>query len=81
MSAATISTTDLRDNMSDALDAVSGDSFLVVTRRGKPEKAIVDLDMFEDLLAASKPEYLKTIQKARASKELFSHDDVFGDLE
>lgn len=76
----TISTTDLRDNMADALDTVSGDSVLVVTRRGKPEKAIVDLDMLEDLLAAQNPDYLTVIKKARESKELFSHNDVFGDL-
>ncbi len=80
MGTQTITTTDLRDNMAEALDGVSGDTVLVVTRRGKPEKAILDLDTFEDLLAAHNPEYLTVIQKARQSKELFSHEDVFGDL-
>ncbi len=77
----TISTSDLRDNMSDALEFASGKNVLVVTRRGKAEKAILDLDELEDLLAASNPDYLKVIKNARLSKELFSHDDVFGGLE
>ena len=67
-------------NLSDALDSVVEGSILVVTRRGKPEKAVVDLDELEDLLAASNPAYLKIIKAARTSKELFSHQDVFGDL-
>ena len=80
MSTNTISSTDLRDNLSDALDGVTEGNILVITRRGKPEKAVVDLDELEDLLAASNPDYLKTIRAARNSKELFSHNDVFGDL-
>jgi prevent-host-death family protein len=80
MSTNTITTSDLRENMAEALDAVTGDMVLVVTRRGKPEKAIIDLDKLEDLLAASDPAYLESIREARESKELFSHEDVFGDI-
>ncbi len=83
MSTTIISTSDLRDNMAEALDAVKGDMVLVVTRRGKPEKAIIDLDKLEDLLAANDTEYLASIAKARAEVargEVFSMEDVFGNL-
>ena len=80
MGITTIPVSKLRSNLSDALDAVSPDDVLIVTRRGKKERAIVDLDRLEDLLAASNPAYLKTIKEARESKEYLSHEDVFGDL-
>ncbi len=80
MSAKTISASDLRSGLADALDAVSPDDILIVTRRGKKERAIIDLDKLEDLLAATDPTYLKKIKQARDSKEYLSHEDVFGDL-
>jgi len=83
MSTTTISASDLRNSLADALDSVNADDILIVTRRGKKERAIIDLDKLEDLLAASDPEYLKTIARARseaASGEVFTMDQVFGDL-
>jgi prevent-host-death family protein len=80
MGTKTISASDLRSNLSDALDTVNEDDILIVTRRGKKERAIIDLDKLEDLLAASDPVYLQTIKEARESKEYFSHDEVFGNL-
>jgi prevent-host-death family protein len=80
MGTKTVSASDLRSNLADALDAVNKDEILIVTRRGKKERAIIDLDKLEDLLAANDPEYLKTIKEARESKEYFSHEEVFGDL-
>jgi len=80
MTAKTVSASDLRTNLADALDAVTNEDILIVTRRGKKEKAIIDLDRLEDLLASADPDYLKTIRKARESKEYFSHEEVFGDL-
>lgn len=83
MTTKTISTSDLRDNLAEALNAAKDKNILVVTRRGKAEKAIVDLDELEDLLAASDPEYLASIKEARAEVkrgDLFTMDDVFGDL-
>ena len=81
MSTKTISVSKLRDNLADALDSVSENEVLIVTRRGKKEKAIVDLDKLEDLLAANNPKYLKSIEEARNSDEYFSHEEVFGDLD
>jgi prevent-host-death family protein len=80
MSIKTISSTKLRNNLSDALDSLSDDDVLVVSRRGKANKAIVDLDMLEDLLATNNPEYLKSIKEARESEEMFTHEEVFGNL-
>lgn len=80
MTTKTVSASDLRTNLADALEAASGEDILIVTRRGKKERAIIDLDRLEDILAASDPEYLKTIKSARESKEYFSHEEVFGDL-
>lgn len=80
MSTKTISASELRNGLADALDAVSSDDILIVTRRGKKERAIIDLDQLEDLLAVSNPEYLKTIHEARESKDYFSHEEVFGNI-
>ena len=76
----TITASDLRANLSDTLDAVNSEEIVIVTRRGKKERAIIDLDTLEDLLAASNPEYLKSIKEARESSEYFTHEQVFGDL-
>lgn len=80
MSTKTVSVSDLRSNLADALDAINKNDVLIVTRRGKKERAIIDLDKLEDLLAASDPAYLKKIQAARRSREYFSHEEVFGNL-
>ncbi len=80
MSTKTISASDLRSNLADTLESINKDDVLIVTRRGKKERAIIDLDKLEDLLAASNPEYLEKIREARESKEYFSHEEVFGNL-
>ncbi|HVC36028.1 MAG TPA: type II toxin-antitoxin system Phd/YefM family antitoxin [Candidatus Dormibacteraeota bacterium] len=80
MGTSTLSASELRTNLAEALDAVNEDEILIVTRRGKKERAIIDLDKLEDLLAASDPGYLKIIKEARESKEYFSHEEVFGDI-
>lgn len=80
MGTKTISASNLRNHLADTLEAVSADDIIIVTRRGKKERAIVDLDKLEDLLAASNPAYLKKIKEARESQEYFSHEQVFGNL-
>lgn len=80
MSTKTLTVSELRSNLADSLDAINNDEVLIVTRRGKKERAIIDLDHLEDLLAVTNPEYLTEIKKARDSKEYFSHDEVFGDI-
>lgn len=80
MSTKTVSASDLRTNLAETLDAVSGEDIIIVTRRGKKERAIIDLDKLEDLLAANDPTYLKKIKEARESNEYLSHEEVFGDI-
>lgn len=80
MGTKTISASDLRRNLADSLDTITKDDVLIITRRGKKERAIIDLDILEDLLAANDPEYLKTIKEAQESKEYISHEEVFGAL-
>lgn len=74
----------LRDHLSDVLKGVSqGEDYFIVTKRGRPVSALVNLDFFEDLLAATSPEYLKSIKEARSDYEAgrtFTHEEVFGEL-
>ena len=80
MGTKTVSASDLRSNLADALESINKDDILIVTRRGKKERAILDLDKLEDLLATNDPVYLRKIREARESKEYLSHNEVFGDL-
>lgn len=83
MGTKTISASKLRSNFSDALDAVGDDDVLIITRRGKKERVLVDIDKFEDLLAASDPKYLADIAESRrqaARGEVFTMEEVFGNL-
>ena len=83
MGTKTISASKLRSNLADALDSISDNEVLIVTRRGKSERAIIDMDKLEDLLAASNPEYLASIKEAREqikSGEVYTFEEVFGEL-
>lgn len=79
-----INTTTLRNNLSDALDKIVSDKkYLLVSRRGEIESALVDIELFEDLLAAANKDYLKSIKKARQEYqkgEIFTHEEVFGQV-
>lgn len=79
----TIDTTDLRNNLSDALQTVQCGQTLLVKKRGKLQAVIIDLDTYEDLLAASQPENAQAIRKARAEYkrgDVLTFDEVFGDI-
>lgn len=79
----TIAAAKLRNNFAKTLDSLEGEDVLIITHRGKKDRVLVDLDLFEDLLAASNPKYLEEIAEARkqaANGEVFSMDEVFGNL-
>lgn len=80
----TIPSTVLRANLSGAIEAVTPkEKYLLITKKGQPVSALVNLDYFEDLLALSSPKYLKSIKEAREQYkkgEVYSHDEVFGGL-
>lgn len=79
-----VTTTVLRDNLSSVLAEVAEErDYLLVTKKGDPISALVNLDFFEDLLAATSPKYLESVRKAREQYvrgEVYTHEQVFGEL-
>ena len=79
-----VTATVLRNNLSDALNEVNENKdFLLVAKKGKITSALVNIDLFEDLLALSNKEYLNSIRKARADYkkgDVFSHKQMFGEI-
>ena len=80
----TINATTLRNNFASAMEKItSSNDFMLVTNRGEVISALVDIDLFEDLLEVSNKEYLNSIKKAREEikrGEVFTHEEVFGKL-
>lgn len=74
----------LRNNLADTLKEVSKKrSYLLVTKKGQITSAIVNIDLFEDLLALVNKKYVQSIKKARAEYKkgnFFNHDDIFGSI-
>lgn len=79
-----VNSTTLRNNLSDTIKEVSQNrDYLLVAKRGKINSALVNIDLFEDLLALADKEYLETIKEARKDykeNRVFSHEQVFGEL-
>lgn len=79
-----ISTTVLRNNLAGSLEEVDKKrDYLLVSKKGKVTSALVNIDLFEDLLALMNKNYVKTIKQARKEYEkgeTFTHDLVFGDI-
>lgn len=80
----TVPITTLRNNLADVLDEVAKKrKYLLVTKKGMPVSAMVNLDFFEDLLALTSPKYLESIKEARKQYkkgEYYTHKEVFGKL-
>lgn len=79
-----ITTTVLRNNLADALKGVTKKKdYLLVAKKGKVTSALVDIDLFEDLLDFANKDFKASIKKARNEYEkgnIFTHEQVFGDL-
>lgn len=79
-----LSTTIFRNHLSDVMDEVSEkEDYILVTERGEPKAALVNIDFFEDLLMANSPGYIKSIREAREdfkAGRVYTHEQVFGDL-
>lgn len=79
----TITATTMRNNLSATLNQVDQQDYLLILRNDKVKNALVNIDFFEDLLALTKSDYLKSVRHARQeykNKKTFSHEDVFGEL-
>lgn len=79
-----INTATLRNNLADTINELSKkDEFLLVAKRGKITSALVDIDVFEDLISLSDKKYLQSIKKARKEYEkgdVFTHMQAFGEV-
>ena len=77
-----VNATVLRNNFADSLKEVSNKKdYLLVARKGKITSALVNIDLFEDLLALANKNYVASIKKARKeyeSGDVLSHEEVFG---
>ncbi|MFC1727669.1 hypothetical protein ACFL0Y_04055, partial [Patescibacteria group bacterium] len=74
----------LRNNLADAINEVSKKKdYLLVSKRGEVDSVLVNIELFEDLLALANKKYLNSIKKARKEYkkgEVFSHEQVFGEV-
>lgn len=79
-----ITTTILRNNLADTLKEISGKKdYLLVAKKGKITSALVNIDLFEDLITLVNKSYVESIKKAREEYkkgEIFTHEDVFGNI-
>lgn len=79
-----INATILRNNFANTINTLKNKKdYLLVSKRGKITSALVDIDLFEDLVSLSNKKFLKTIKKARNEYEkgdIFTHDQVFGNI-
>jgi len=79
-----ITTTILRNNLADTLKEITKKrDYLLVAKKNQIKAALVNIDLFEDLLALTNKKYLKSIKKARKeyeSGEFFTHNQVFGNI-
>jgi len=79
-----ITTTILRNNLADTLKEITKKrDYLLVAKKNQIKAALVNIDLFEDLLALTNKKYLKSIKKARKeyeSGDFFTHNQVFSNI-
>ncbi len=78
-----INATTFRNNFADTLKEVKKKNYLLISKKGQITSAIVDIDLFEDLLALSSKKYLASIKKAREEVKrglVYTHEQVFGKI-
>jgi len=79
-----VNATVLRNNLADSLKEVSTNKeYLLVAKKGKITSALVNIDLFEDLLALANKDYVESVKKARREYEkgdVLNHQQVFGEI-
>ncbi len=79
-----ITTTVLRNNLADTLKEIDEKKdYLLVAKKGKITSAIVNIDLFEDLIALTNKKYVQSIKKAREEYkkgDFFTQEETFGEL-
>ncbi|MEX2012691.1 MAG: type II toxin-antitoxin system Phd/YefM family antitoxin [Patescibacteria group bacterium] len=72
-----IKATDLRtDYAAIANEIRGGKNVAVITKRGRPDLALVDLDYLEDLLESQDKDFQKSLRQA-AQEKAYSLEEVF----
>jgi len=76
-----VKTKDLRSSYADIAKKVRGGKNLaIITKRGRPDLALVDLDYLEDLLESQDKNFQKSLRQA-ALEKTYSLDEVLADIE
>lgn len=79
-----VSSTVLRNSLADTLRLVEKKKeYVLVTDRGKPRTAIINIDLLEDLLALGNKKYLDEIREAREDYKkgkVYTFEEVFGKI-
>lgn len=80
----TIDSSTLRANWKDAMSHIKKSKKpLIIKQRNIPTAVLVDIDEYEDYLAAHDKDFLASIKKARSQYEkgdVFDMNDVFADI-
>ncbi|MCR4307295.1 MAG: type II toxin-antitoxin system Phd/YefM family antitoxin [Candidatus Berkelbacteria bacterium] len=72
-----VKATDLRIGYAAIANEIrGGKNVAVITKRGRPDLALVDLDYLEDLIESQDKEFQKSLRKA-AEEKAYSLDEVF----
>lgn len=76
-----VKTKDLRSAYADIAKKVrGGKNVAIITKRGRPDLALVDLDYLEDLLESQDKKFQKSLRQA-AEEKTYSLDEVFAELQ
>ena len=79
-----VNSTVLRNNLADVVNEVSKKKdYFLVARKGKITSALVNIDLFEDLLALTNKKYVASIKRARSEyqkTDVFTHEQAFGEV-
>ena len=69
--------TELRTNYAEIATAIrGGKDVAVITKRGRPDLALVDLDYLEDLIESHDKEFQKSLRQA-AEEKSYSLEEIF----
>jgi prevent-host-death family protein len=76
-----VESTELRNTYATiAKNVRGGKTMAIITKRGRPDLALIDLDYLEDLLEAQDTEFLATLEAA-AKEKTYTLEEVFSNLE
>lgn len=75
-----VKTTQLRDKYANVAKQVRGGKHIaIITKRGRPDLGLIDLDYLEDLIESHDSEFQKDLKKISQEKT-YTLDEVFDNL-